>query len=157
MAHPRTLSGHLLSVALLLTAAAVALTAERISAAPAGPAAPRIPSVGDLGDFATGAGQDSVMRGATVVPQAEPFGSWAGHPTNSVASPGGSPTVSNGRARQLTAILVADNRPVAVIDDEVVSVGDLLRDGARVARIQAERVFVVEKNGKWRTLTLAKP
>lgn len=92
-----------------------------------------------------------------MVSQAEPFGSWTGDPSISVASPGGSPTVSSGRGRQLTAILVADNRPVAVIDDEVVSVGDLLRDGARVARIQSERVFVVEKSGKWRTLTLAKP
>jgi hypothetical protein len=156
MAHPRTLSGHLLSVALLLTAAAVALTAERISAAPAGPAARRIPSVGDLGDFATGV-QDSLARGVRVIPQAEPFGNWTGEPAISVASPSGTPTVSSGRARQLTAILVADNRPVAVIDDEVVSVGDLLRDGTRVARIQSERVFLVEKNGKWRTLTLAKP
>lgn len=92
-----------------------------------------------------------------LVPQAEPFGSSAGDPAISVASPSGTPTVSSGRTRQLTAILVADNRPVAVIDDEVVSVGDLLRDGARVARIQSERVFVVEKNGTWRTLTLAKP
>lgn len=157
MAHRRTLSGHLLSVALLVTAAAVALTAERISAAPAGPAARQLPSVGDLGDFATSASTDSLTRSAAVVPQAEPFGSWTGDPSISVASPGGSPTVSSGRGRQLTAILVADNRPVAVIDDEVVSVGDLLRDGARVARIQSERVFVVEKSGKWRTLTLAKP
>jgi hypothetical protein len=92
-----------------------------------------------------------------VIPQSEPFGNRRGEPAISVASPGGTPTVSSGRARQLTAILVADNRPVAVIDDEVVSVGDLLRDGTRVARIQSERVFLVEKNGKWRTLTLAKP
>ena len=89
---------------------------------------------------------------------AEPFG--GSDAAISVASQSGSPTVptvSSGRTRQLTAILVADNRPVAVIDDEVVSIGDVLRDGARVARIESERVFVVEKNGKWRTLTLAKP
>ena len=137
---------------MLLTAAAVALTAERISAAPAGPAARRIPSVGDIGAFVAGGPVDSSISGVTIVSQAEPFGS-ASAPI-SVASPSGSPTVSSGRTRQLTAILVADNRPVAVIDDEVVSVGDVLRDGARVARIQTERVFLVEKNGKWRTLTL---
>ena len=87
---------------------------------------------------------------------AEPFGTKP-DPSISVASPSGNPTVSSSgaRTRQLTAILVADNRPVAVIDDEVVSVGDVLRDGARVARIQSERVFLVEKSGKWRTLTLA--
>ena len=157
MAHPQTHSGHLLSVALLLTAAAVALTAERISAAPAGPAARRIPSVADLGAFVAAAAQESLTRESDVVAQVEPFGSRDADPSISVASQSGSPTVSSGRARQLTAILVADNRPVAVIDDEVVSIGDVLRDGARVARIQSERVFVVEKNGKWRTLTLAKP
>ena len=156
MAHPRILSGHLLSVALLLTAAAVALTAERISAAPAGPGAARLPAVGDIGAFVGAAAQDSTVRGADVVPHAEPFGTREADPSVSVASPAGNPTVSGGRTRRLTAILVADNRPVAVIDDEVVSVGDVLRDGARVARIQEERVFVVEKNGKWRTLTLSR-
>jgi hypothetical protein len=157
MAHPQTHSGHLLSVALLLTAAAVALTAERISAAPAGPVARRIPSVGDLGAFVSAAAQDSLARETAVVSLSEPFGGSDEYSSVSVASQSGSPTVSSGRTRQLTAILVADNRPVAVIDDEVVSVGDVLRDGARVARIQSERVFVVEKSGKWRTLTLAKP
>ena len=157
MAHPQTHSGHLLSAALLLTAAAVALTADRISAAPAGPAARRIPTVGDIGAFVAGATADSLSPRATVVAVAEPFAGSDPDPSVSVASPRGNPTVSSGggRARQLTAILVADNRPVAVIDDEVVSVGDVLRDGARVARIQSERVFLVEKNGKWRTLTLA--
>ena len=157
MAHHRILSGHLLSVALLLTAAAVALTAERISAAPAGPGASRIPAVGDLGAFASAAAEDTSTRFKAMVSPAEPFGSEDLEPAISVASPGRNPTVSSGRTRQLTAILVADNRPIAVIDDEVVSVGDVLRDGARVARIQSDRVSVVEKNGKWRTLTLAKP
>ena len=124
-----------------------------MSAAPAGPAR-RVPSVGDLAAFAAAGAPDSLERSTDVVSQAEPFGAVASDAPISVASPGGTPTVSGGRARQLTAILVADNRPVAVIDDEVVSVGDVLRDGARVARIQSERVFLVEKNGKWRTLTL---
>lgn len=139
---------------MLLTAAAVALTAERISAAPAGPAARRIPSVGDISAFVVGSAGDTVRPATVMVSGSEPFGNFD-YPAISVASPRGTPTVSTGRTRQLTAILVADNRPVAVIDDEVVSVGDILRDGARVARIQSERVFLVEKNGKWRTLTLA--
>ena len=117
----------------------------------------RVPSVGDLGDFAAATAGDTSARSAAVVSMVEPFAAGDDEAAISVASPEGNPTVSSGRARQLTAILVADNRPVAVIDDEVVSVGDVLRDGARVARIQSERVFVVEKNGKWRTPTLAKP
>jgi hypothetical protein len=138
---------------------AVALTAERISAAPAGPPVRRIPSVGDIGSFVAGGATDSIAPGTALIAPAEPFGGWGAETPISVASPGANPTVSagEGRARQLTAILVAENRPVAVIDDEVVSVGDVLRDGGRVARIQSDRVFVVDKNGKWRTLTLARP
>lgn len=73
-----------------------------------------------------------------------------------VAPQSGAPTVpsSSANGRRLTAILVADERRVAVVDDAAVSVGSVLRDGARVAAIQPDRVFVVEKNGRWRTLTL---
>jgi hypothetical protein len=75
----------------------------------------------------------------------------------SVAKTPGAPTVSrtSGQERRLTAILIADNRPVAVINDKVVEVGTSLPDGARVSRIQADRVWLVEKTGSWRMLTLA--
>lgn len=55
---------------------------------------------------------------------------------------------------RLTAILVADDRRVAVIDDATVSVGDVLPDGARVSAIQPDRVWIVDANGRWRMLTL---
>jgi hypothetical protein len=57
----------------------------------------------------------------------------------------------------LTAILISDQRRVAVIDEATVGVGDVLRDGARISAIQADRVWVVQKNGQWRMLTLSKP
>ena len=77
-----------------------------------------------------------------------------------VAKPSGTPTVSqttgpHGQERRLTAILIADDRPVAVINDKVVEVGASLPDGARVSRIQADRVWLVEPTGAWRVLTLA--
>ena len=77
-----------------------------------------------------------------------------------VAKPSGTPTVSKttgprGQERRLTAILIADDRPVAVINDKVVEVGASLPDGARVSRIQADRVWLVEPSGAWRVLTLA--
>lgn len=74
-----------------------------------------------------------------------------------VAKTPGTPTVSrtSGQERRLTAILIADDRPVAVINDKVVEVGTSLPDGARVSRIQADRVWLVEKTGSWRVLTLA--
>jgi hypothetical protein len=56
--------------------------------------------------------------------------------------------------RSLTAILIADERRIAVIDDVTVKVGDVLRDGSRIASIQPDRVWVVESNGRWRMLTL---
>ena len=73
-----------------------------------------------------------------------------------VAPRGGVPTVSSsGRSgRRLTAILIADDRSVAVIDDAVVSIGDRLPDGARVDAIQSDRVSVVDRNGRRRVLTL---
>lgn len=41
-----------------------------------------------------------------------------------------------------------------MIDEATVKVGDVLRDGARVAAIQTDRVWVVEKDGRWQMLTL---
>jgi len=74
----------------------------------------------------------------------------------SVASATSRPTVPPSSAGGgLTAILVSDDRRVAVIDDATVGVGDVLRDGARVSAIQPDRVWVVDKNGRWRMLTLA--
>jgi hypothetical protein len=75
-----------------------------------------------------------------------------------VASTPETPTVRSSsaiaRGRVLSAILVADDRRVAVIDDEVVGTGDVLPDGARVSAIQPDRVFLVDNQGRWQTLTL---
>lgn len=56
--------------------------------------------------------------------------------------------------QRLTAILMADNRRMAVIDDATVGVGDVLRDGSRVSSIQANRVWLVERSGQFRMLSL---
>ena len=56
--------------------------------------------------------------------------------------------------QRLTAILVADNRRMAVIDDATVGVGDVLRDGSRVSSIQTNRVWLVERSGQFRMLSL---
>jgi aminoglycoside phosphotransferase (APT) family kinase protein len=55
----------------------------------------------------------------------------------------------------LTAILIADDRPVAVIDGSVVKVGDTLPDGARITAIRSDRVAVMERNGQHRVLTIS--
>ena len=82
----------------------------------------------------------------------------AGSPTVAVAPRGGVSTVSSsGRGgRRLTAILTVDDRSIAVIDEAIVKVGDRLPDGARVDAIQADRVTVVEQNGRRRVLTLTR-
>jgi len=86
----------------------------------------------------------------------DPFGHSVNvDPQQSVASATRRPTVPPSSAGHgLTAILVSDERRVAVIDDATVGVGDVLRDGARVSAIQPDRVWVVDKNGRWRMLTL---
>ena len=74
-----------------------------------------------------------------------------------VARTANTPTVrAANEGRQLTAVLIADERRVAVIDDTVVRVGDVLRDGSRVSAIQPTGVWIIEKNGTWRLLTLSR-
>jgi len=73
-----------------------------------------------------------------------------------VASDSPAPTVNVARpGQQLTAILIADDTPVAVIDGEVVNLGDVLPNGARVAAIRQDRVTLIEKGGRTRVLTLS--
>jgi hypothetical protein len=136
----------------LALAATVALAVDRYSAGLA-PSGRNVAALGDVAEF-LGTSHAATVSRREVTLRVDPF---AGEGANSVASPRNASTVSGGAGstRQLTAILVASDRPVAVIDDEVVGVGDLLRDGARVSRIQSDRVFLIEKTGKWRTLTLA--
>jgi hypothetical protein len=149
-------SGHLLNASALALAAVVALAVDRYSATLATSARP-LDGLSDVAEFLGTAPRNSAIVRRDVALRVDPFDSDGGSAVNSVASPRNASTVSGGAGstRQLTAILVANNRPVAVIDDEVVGVGDLLQDGARVSRIQSDRVFLIEKNGKWRTLTLA--
>jgi hypothetical protein len=158
------LSGHLWSATILVASATVALAAERLSAPPRKSAGGALDAaaVGDVGHFMTPVGADSMLSRFRVNVRIDPLEARQGFAEQSdIASAGGIPTVpssarsSNGRG--LTAILIADERRVAVIDEATVSVGDVLGNGARVAAIQPDRVFVVEKNGRWRTLTLTKP
>jgi hypothetical protein len=157
MAHP--LSGHLINASALALAAVVGLAADRYSIGPAGSTiSPR--TAAGLGDAAAYFGtstQEALLSRQEVPLRLDPFRTGdASDAGNSVAYSPNSSTVNAGAAvRRLTAILVANDKPVAVVNDEVVGVGDVLRDGARVSRIQSDRVFLVEKNGKWRTLTLA--
>jgi len=142
--------------------ASVALAAERLTSVPrrapsAGVAGSA--SFGDISSFVSRVGHDSMMPKFQIPVRVDPFNRFRGSSDQSaVASEAGVPTLPSSSAaaggRRLTAILVADERRVAVIDDMAVGVGDVLRDGARVSAIQPDRVFVVEKNGRWRTLTL---
>ena len=156
MAHP--LSGHLWNAAFLVVSASVALAAERIAAPPARTAASVAgdADVADITSFVVPATTDSILPRFHMTVTVDPFDSrWFAGERSAVASAYAVPTVPTASAApRLTAILIADERRVAVVDDAMVSVGDVLRDGARVSAIQPDRVFVVEKSGRWRTLTL---
>lgn len=111
----------------------------------------------DIGAFAARGSSDSVLTGFHASVTVDPLDSQPiGAEQSGVASAATGSTVPSSSAggRRLTAILVADERRVAVIDDATVSVGDVLPDGARVSAIQPDRVWVVEKDGRWRMLTL---
>jgi hypothetical protein len=144
----------------LALAALLALAAEVLSGGLASPARTRsTDALGDIGEFLRENSSAAENARPDVTLRLDPFG--APQPEtrpNSVAPRRNASTVVSegaGSTRRLTAILVANDRPVAVIDNEVVGLGDSLRGGARVSRIQSDRVFLIEKDGKWRTLTLA--
>jgi len=138
-------------------AATIALVGEWIARAPgAGPSATQgAPAAIDtflapLRHQLSKSGYDGRLRADPLADRRPSAGGAA------VAPRGGVPTVSSsGRSgRRLTAILIADDRSVAVIDEVVVSVGDRLPDGSRVEAIRSDRVTVVERNGQRRVLTL---
>ncbi len=113
--------------------------------------------LGDIGDFLSPVTGDLGQQGSDVKLARDPFETTASGGAAGVASAAPVPTVNASRrpARQLTAILIADDIPVAVIDGEVVSVGDVLPDGARIASIREDRVSLLERGGQWRVLTLS--
>jgi hypothetical protein len=151
------LSGHLWSAALLVSAATVALAVDRVASGSNGAARRRIDSAmyGDVARFMAPLRADSLILAAAPAVRVDPFRRSAVSVSSPVASVPGSPTVPATDARRLTAILIADDRRVAVIDERTVTVGDVLGDGSKVSAIQSDRVFVVEKNGQWRVLTLS--
>jgi hypothetical protein len=152
---------HLWNAALLLAAAAVALAADRLSANP-GPGPVGAPSASpEVSPFVAPLARDSALPTFRQIVAVDPFDGGTDRSAQpAVASGAAIPTVPLPSAarpqggRQLTAILIADERRVAVIDESAVKVGDVLRDGARVSAIQPDRVWVVEKDGRWQMLTL---
>ena len=158
MAHQ--LSGHLWNAAILVASASVALAADRLTAPPkrAGSGVGLdAGSVDDIAGFVVPMRSDSDLPRFHMSVWIDPFNRRGAVVEPSVASDAGAPTVrsSSSASRGLTAILISNERRVAVIDDATVGVGDVLRDGARVSAIQPDRVWVVEKNGQWRMLTLS--
>ena len=152
------LSGHLWNAALLALALLVALAANKLTAAPQIAAAGRSASGaawGDISGFVAPVPFDSMVPPFRMPVRLDPFDARVGE--TGVASLASGPAVrssSDPSGSRLTAILVADERRVAVIDDAAVGVGDVLPDGGRVTAIQPNRVFVVDTKGRWQTLTL---
>jgi hypothetical protein len=150
---------------LLLAAAAIALAADRLSAAPEPPPVGAPSASPEISPFVAPLRTDSGLPSFQRIVVADPFERYArraAQPT--VASDDATPTVPSAPSltarpqggRQLTAILIADERRVAVIDDATVKVGDVLRDGARISAIQTDRVWVVDRDGRWQMLTLTR-
>lgn len=155
------LAGHLWSAITLALALSVALAAEFVAAGPSAPraAAPVSTAVSeDLDSFLAPLRRERDIPTFEGRIASDPLSDGSGprEPVRPVAQARGVPTVSASgrRARRLTAILIADDRPVAVLDEMVVSVGDRLPDGARVEAIQSDGVWVVERSGRRRLLTL---
>lgn len=151
--HP--ISGHLWSLGLLLAGTLVALAAERLAADARAPmvGGASLAALGDIGGFVTPLEGDIQVQGSASALRVDPLGEAAARIP--VAPGQRAPTVSARGGRQLTAILIADDRPIAVIDGVLVNVGDVLPDGGRVAAIRSDRVAISERNGQMRVLTIS--
>jgi hypothetical protein len=152
------LAGHLWSAATLVLAVAVGLGAEAVAAGPAGPKSTSTAETpGEIGEYL---GAWLRQRDASRFEARLASDPLAADMTNDgeklVARGGGAPTVnpSGRRSHQLTAILIVEDRAVAVVDDAVVGVGDRLPDGTLVDAIRPDRVWVIGKDGQRRMLTL---
>ena len=157
MAYP--LAGHLWSGTTLVLAAALALAADRTAADPSGQrgaAAQGAPA--DIDGFLAPIRRGIAATRVDTRVERDPLANGRTPGTLRAVAPagGGSTVKTSGRSgRRLTAILmIADNRPVAVLDEAVVSVGDRLPDGARVDAIGNDRVWLVGPNGRRQMLTL---
>lgn len=153
---PLPMAGHLWSVVLLLAGSAAALAGERLAASARAPLAARtgLAAFGDIGSFVTPLESESAAPLGSTQLRVDPFGDIAASARIPVASRVRTPTVNARVARKLTAILIADDQPVAVIDGVVVNVGDVLPDGGRVAAIRSDRVAISERNGQMKVLTI---
>lgn len=150
----RLMSGHLWSFVLLVAGTFVALTAERLAAGARAPlsAGAAVASLGDIAPFVTPPDAERVDQRGGAPLLRDPFEGPG--PVIPVASGQRGPTVNPGSARQLTAILMADDQTVAVIDGVVVKVGDVLPDGGRVASIRSDRVAIAARDGRMRVLII---
>jgi len=140
---------------------AIAVAAERLATEPRGPNVGAAGAAGmtgtDISGFVAPIGFDSMVPPFRMPVRIDPFESGTRSGEFAVAYSTGPRTVRTSSANGghvLTAILVSDDRRVAVIDDAAVSVGDVLPDGARVSAIQPSKVFVVDSKGRFHTLTL---
>jgi hypothetical protein len=136
---------------MLLIALAVATAVERVARAPVVGIRTDNALTDDISRFSRALAPDLLTRPVGPVPSSDPFDG------PQVGSAGGAalPAVAIApQGPQLTAILIAEDGSVAVIDDDAVSVGSTLKSGERVARIQADRVWVVKPNGQWRMLSM---
>lgn len=154
MDHP--LTGHLSGAIILLAAAVVAAAANRAAGRDATVSVtPGASAFGDIAQFIGGPVADSAVRSFPLDMARDPLIGDA-DVNSTVASGSNAPTVSPTAERKLTAVLIADERRVAVIDDAAVSVGDVLRDGSRVSAIQPNGVWLIDRSGRWRMLTLSR-
>ncbi len=119
-----------------------------------------------------GAADDSIERYLAPVPATvplvssgyasgvatDPFGRSAARvdasPPGATATPAPVSATPRARAWTLTAILITDSRRAAVIDEQLVGVGDALPGGGRVIAVERDHVVVTTADGARRQLTL---
>lgn len=138
------------AVAVLILAAHAMLLPDP----PERPAVPGIEALEALGPYlaADAAGLTGADPGSPVRLARDPFtaGGWS-----VAAAPGvAEPRRSTGSGWSVSAIMISDNRRLAIVDDRLVEPGDTLPGGTRVVEVARDHVLLVGADGVRRRVAL---
>lgn len=131
------------------------LVAARAALVPAPPARASVPGVESLealsrflaADTGTAAGDEG--SGGDVRLDRDPFGA------TSLAGTGPAETrTPEGSEWSVSAIMIADAKRIAIIDDRLVEAGDMVSGGARVLEIARDHVLIMGPDGVRRRVAL---
>jgi len=113
--------------------------------------APLMPYAAPIADLVNASGDDAV--GGVNAPVRDPFG-YAQPSSRAEERLVSAPTERAAPRWSLSATMVTGEKSAAIINDQLVYVGDALPGGGRLTAVQRDRVTVIDANGASHVLTV---